>query len=283
MTTFNGVTSTQLKHALQVSALADALGGRFEFQQRPSALAYANLYQGCSPLEVTDDTQMTLFGFEAVLSPQFSLHRVWRAYRRWFNTQQREKPRPGSQGLAALPHMYKVKAPGNTCLGSLSRSQPATGSQRNDSNGCGTVMRQLPFMIFPSPEQAISAALLTHQGTQIVQATTQLFMAHKVYAGGGSVPGYEGVPLKSLFADGGWQAQSCVDIALWAMENGGGDLYKTLALATLHSGDSDSTAAVAGACWGLKYGAPPADLLERVVERPALKLVEVLLQGAAQA
>lgn len=111
---------------------------------------------------ITDDTQMTLFTAEGLIRAHVrgaargittgsgvGAH----ACQRWLLTQG-ERPAPGllldgSPGwLVGEPRLHARRGPGNTCLTAL-RAMPALGEPaRNDSKGCGGVMRMAPVGLF---------------------------------------------------------------------------------------------------------------------------------------
>jgi hypothetical protein len=151
-------------------AVGDALGAPVEFMKRAEILRrfgpkgvtqYAPAYGGMGT--ITDDTQMTLF-------TAVGLIRGWvrgcfkgittysgvtaHAYLRWLQTQG-ERPtcdidfgtdEPG--WLFQQRQLHSRRAPGNTCLSAL-RAMNSLGEQaRNDSKGCGGVMRVAPVGLF---------------------------------------------------------------------------------------------------------------------------------------
>lgn len=180
--------SDRVRGCLVGGALGDALGAPTEF------LTLADIRQrfgedGPSrpepayglPNAVTDDTQMTLFTAEGLVRaaragaseadvPAF----VWAAYRRWFATQGHrigDEEREGG-GLVDVPELHARRAPGLTCLGALDASAlPPGGVARNDSKGCGGVMRAAPAALAGHPalglagrpfETGCAVAALTH-------------------------------------------------------------------------------------------------------------------------
>lgn len=149
-------------------AVGDALGAPVEF------MSQAQVEQQFGPAgiqeyvpafgklgAITDDTQMTLFTAEGAL-------RAWvrettrglchppsviaLAYQRWLHT----------QGVAHPLHSYYLdgwllqhedlffrRAPGMTCLSGLQAMEDSSSRARNDSKGCGGVMRVAPIgMVF---------------------------------------------------------------------------------------------------------------------------------------
>ena len=116
---------------------------------------------------ITDDTQMTLFTMEGVIAAYergrargigFVMQLVHQAYLRWYATQTTSQPPTEiTTGLASETWLYSRRAPGLTCLSALQMVAEDTtprpillGQQaRNDSKGCGTVMRAAPFGWIP--------------------------------------------------------------------------------------------------------------------------------------
>lgn len=176
-------------------AVGDALGAPVEFMKRTEILRrfgpkgitqYAPAYGGLGT--ITDDTQMTLFTAEGLI-------RGWvrgcfkgittysgvaaHAYLRWLQTQG-ERPtcdidfgtdEPG--WLFQQRQLHSRRAPGNTCLSALRAMNPLGEPARNDSKGCGGVMRVAPVGLFAwrlrqyeSPQDAFrlgtELAALTH-------------------------------------------------------------------------------------------------------------------------
>jgi ADP-ribosyl-[dinitrogen reductase] hydrolase len=150
-------------------AVGDALGAPVEFLDldeivlafgeqgiRDYAPAYGKLGA------ITDDTQMTLFTAEALLSahvysaqqgqdPDF-FRAAAAAYARWLMTQ--ENSRLISTGNAKLSWLLQQKklfsrrAPGTTCLSALQTSRGKVARAMNDSKGCGGVMRIAPVGMY---------------------------------------------------------------------------------------------------------------------------------------
>lgn len=151
-------------------AVGDALGAPVEFMSRfdisrrfgPSGITqYVAAYGGRG--KITDDTQMTLFTAEGLL-------RGWvrgclkgitnysgvvaHAYLRWLQTQG-EQPSYSMHMdkdeygwlFQQLP-LHNRRAPGNTCLSALRAMRVLGDPARNDSKGCGGVMRMAPVGLF---------------------------------------------------------------------------------------------------------------------------------------
>jgi ADP-ribosylglycohydrolase len=151
-------------------AVGDALGAPVEFMRHAEILRrfgpqgitdYAPAYGGLGT--ITDDTQMTLFTAEGLL-------RAWvrgrfkgittcrgvtaHAYLRWLRTQSEqpvcdvETSEHNAGWLFRQPELQHRRAPGNTCLSVLRRMQSFGDRARNDSKGCGGVMRVAPVGLF---------------------------------------------------------------------------------------------------------------------------------------
>src|SRR6266849_3487672 len=150
-------------------AVGDALGAPVEFLDldeivraygeqgiRDYAPAYGKLGA------ITDDTQMTLFTAEAVLSahvtavlqsrePDF-FRAAAASYSRWRMTQQNSRlVSPGNSKASWLLQQKKLfsrRAPGTTCLSALQNSRGKVTRAMNASKGCGGVMRIAPVGMY---------------------------------------------------------------------------------------------------------------------------------------
>jgi len=150
-------------------AVGDALGAPVEFLDldeivkvygesgiRDYAPAYGKLGS------ITDDTQMTLFTAEGMLSAQLAsaLHGLppdfFRAatasYGRWLITQENSRLTSSSSAkvswLLQQKRLFSRRAPGTTCLSSLHASRGKVARAANDSKGCGGVMRIAPVGMY---------------------------------------------------------------------------------------------------------------------------------------
>ena len=168
---------------LLAGAAGDALGAPVEFMDRPDILRrfgpagvteYVPAHGGIG--RITDDTQMTLFTAEGCLRARHNVCTlgeddgiacIRRAYLRWLLTQTAGEPvRPETTDswLLQQPALFARRAPGTTCVSALSRE----GAERNNSKGCGGVMRVAPCGILHAnePLQAFqlgsASARLTH-------------------------------------------------------------------------------------------------------------------------
>ena len=181
--TDNHMLLERAEGSLLAGAAGDALGAPVEFIDRPAIMRrfgpagirdYAPAYGGVG--KITDDTQMTLFTAEGCLRARHyasthgsdnSVEIIRRAYLRWLSTQTSCTPvKLGSTDswLLQQPALFARRAPGNTCLSALSRK----GAERNNSKGCGGIMRVAPCGILhvDEPLQAFNlgsqSAKLTH-------------------------------------------------------------------------------------------------------------------------
>lgn len=150
-------------------AVGDALGAPVEFmslreiRQRFGSSGIRDFVPAFGKLgAITDDTQMTLFTGEGLLrayvrAQMKGLDPVFtsvtsHAYARWLKTQGFrskaeliEKPPGWLSGIQAL---YSKRAPGNTCIDSLKKMEKFGQPARNDSKGCGGLMRVAPVGMF---------------------------------------------------------------------------------------------------------------------------------------
>lgn len=209
---------------------------------------------------------------------------VHHALLRWHRTQG-GKPRIETDniGLIGDRRLWARRAPGLTCLSSLAES-PSLGSvAHNDSKGCGTIMRVAPVALMVPRDQvrsiAIETSALTHgHPTGQLAAAAWAEMLAEVAAGSkleesaaATAAEYErlenghetarairqaldaqrdGTPETVETLGGGWTAEEALSIALYACL-AGKTFDEALQIAVLHSGDSDSTGAIAGNMMGV--------------------------------
>lgn len=161
-------------------AVGDAVGYPLEFKSRAqirAAAGAAGLTAPAGRLTVSDDTQMTLFTADGLLSglsvgdpPSRDriMARIRHAYLAWFRTQ-REDWASTATGLGQHRELWAVRAPGSTCLAALGAGARGTiAAPANDSRGSGAVMRTAPLGLVPAIDAgtafhlAHEAAALTH-------------------------------------------------------------------------------------------------------------------------
>lgn len=292
-------------------AIGDSLGADIEFAKLPDIRAswpggVQSLSQHASvaPGWFTDDTQMTLFTAEGLVRAHIRATSrgicsypsvVHAALIRWLSTQG-EKTQHADQprkGLIEDRNMWFRAAPGLTCLSALSASKNFGDKARNDSKGCGTIMRVAPvaFAIELNMvrEIAIETSALTHghpvgqlaasawaeiicsvlDGVSEREAAEEVaraylkdlekpgeIVASSIYAALNAPP--DGRPETVETLGGGWVAEEALAIALYSVLNGRG-FEDGLRIAVTHSGDSDSIGAIAGNLLGILY---PDQVLE---------------------
>lgn len=318
---------------LIAGAIGDALGGAVEFMSLASIRSSYGP-QGITRYDtaygrkgaVTDDTQMTLFSAEGLINAWNKGKEAWRnhvptlvglAYQRWMATQgEKAHPlalTPDKRGwLMDLPDLNHRRAPGNTCLSAL--RQWDFSEAKNDSKGCGTVMRSAPFGFFPDPwktawdcaalshghvEAHASAAILAAaiagilEGLEIRAALLQAAAMDDQNTRSAALI-HHAVDLADQKADPdqaiatlgeGWVADEALAVAAFCALTAQGDLHEGLRLAVNHSGDSDSTGSICGNLMGARFGwgavqGLPGELLAELelreeIERVAVEMVEV--------
>ncbi len=148
-------------------AVGDALGAPVEFMSHAEIIRKfgANGIDEYVPAygklgAITDDTQMTLFTAEGLLRVQVSASApdvnaatgaIAQAYQRWFHTQGQSHPlqEPCLDGwLLEHRELHSRRGPGITCLTGLKSMRHVTDLAKNDSKGCGGVMRVAPIGMY---------------------------------------------------------------------------------------------------------------------------------------
>ena len=295
----DGLRPIQLHASLLGGAIGDSLGAEIEFlslaeicRRYPGGIKDLPPHMGLRGA-ITDDTQMTLFTAEGIIRalirselkgichPPSVIHH---ALLRWYKTQG-GKPivQTDDVGLIEDPRLRVCRAPGNTCLSSLGASAHFGDVARNNSKGCGTIMRVAPIaLMFPRDqvrEMAIETSALTHghvtgqlaaaawaemladvaAGARLEESATRTAEIYaRLHGGDETVQAIQaalaaprdgaGETVESL--GGGWTAGEALSIALYACLTGN-SFEEALAIAVTHGGDSDSTGAIAGNMLGL--------------------------------
>jgi len=213
------------------------------------------------------------------------------AYLDWLGTQ--KSSAKGKAWLAAQPVMHARRAPGNTCMSALGAGGKGSISHPiNDSKGCGGVMRIAPVGITferLNPEQtfqlAAEAAACTHghpsgylsagalaamvrflaEGAGLRSAADQSLAILRSYDRHGETEeaiskaiALAGQPCADRAAavetlGGGWVGEEALAIGLYAALCAG-SFVEAIQIASNHSGDSDSTASIAGQLLGAMNG-----------------------------
>jgi ADP-ribosylglycohydrolase len=148
-------------------AAGDALGYPVEFLsidaiRRKYGQAGITRYElnGSGVAEISDDTQMTLFTANGLLYRATRYHSYgqeewWNpenclrtAYDEWYQTQTGQKNKYKRCWIRDVPELNDCRAPGTTCMSAL-QSLHEEREVRNDSKGCGGVMRVAPIALYP--------------------------------------------------------------------------------------------------------------------------------------
>ena len=294
-----GLRPIQLHACLLGGAIGDSLGAEIEFlslaeirRRYPGGIKDLPPHMGLRGA-MTDDTQMTLFTAEGILRAQIRsvlkgiCHPpsiIHHALLRWYKTQG-GKPavKTDDVGLIEDPRLWVRRAPGNTCLSSLGASAHFGDVARNNSKGCGTIMRVAPIaLMFPRDQvrqMAIDTSALTHghvtgqlaaaawaemlaevaAGNELAACATRTAETYARLEGGEEtarairaalVAPRDGAAETVESLGGGWTAEEALSIALYACLVGK-SFEESLAIAVTHGGDSDSTGAIAGNMLGL--------------------------------
>ncbi len=183
------------KSCLFGGAIGDALGAPIEFYSIDKIIKkygsagitdYVEFRDGTG--EFTDDTQMTLFTAEGLLRAYHqtvlkgindnTINITYQSYLRWLYTQDytintnqtnHKSILVGNGWLIKRKELYESRAPGNTCISSLSSGKIGSIEYPiNNSKGCGGVMRVAPVGLFYSSnhkeafETASKIAAITH-------------------------------------------------------------------------------------------------------------------------
>ncbi|PQO22210.1 hypothetical protein C2I36_14160 [Rhodobacteraceae bacterium WD3A24] len=214
-----------------------------------------------------------------------------RALLRWLRTQD-ETPQiagTGDEGLIQYGRFWHRRAPGMTCLSALCAAQRLGAPAVNDSKGCGTIMRVAPVAPLCPREDvhdlAVATSALTHGhptgriaaaawAGMLADVGTGMELEEAAEAALARLTGDDAAETRDAIRaalqaprDGepatvetpgvGWTAEEALSIALYACLTND-DIEFGLRCAATHSGDSASTAAVAGNMMGLLH---PEELL----------------------
>jgi ADP-ribosylglycohydrolase len=297
------------------SAAGDALGAPVEFlgiEQIVDAFGPRGI-QDLVPAygrlgAVTDDTQMAIATarglVKAMRTGSDEVDAVLEAYFAW---------------LDSLRDPANVRGPGSTCVGGLEEQLKArTACAENDSKGCGGVMRVHPVGLYVpgDPEAAYElgrrTADLTHgHPTSGVSSGVQAALVSQLVVGVSVLEaigtllemlgdrdenletlaavqkaldlGMQGAPgREALSAIGeGWIAEEALAAGVYVLARYADAPLDGLAAAVNHSGDSDSTGAIAGALLGALRGGEwlPEKWLEVLEHREVLEELAGELAG----
>lgn len=306
----------KLENAFLAQAVGDAVGDPLEFNRNPQQYDF-EMSLNLPTLTITDDTQMALFGLSGLIYAKRDLDAIGivssgvavpvladsyilPAYLAWYDTQtERHNPRH-PYPLAREGLMCQQRAPGSTCLGSLSAIRHHR-SIANDSMGNGAVMRSLPFVFAPeilgiTTDEAIALAVaagkLTHGHVESSRAVL-IYMCVGLALRAQSLPERQqggGVIQRVLEAEAHeypevvqaldlrytlgntFTALPALQLALRALYQSHNGDEAVLKMATVHPGDSDTVGAIAMGLYGLVYPAPNA-LVKKLVEADIIRKV----------
>ncbi len=213
------------------------------------------------------------------------------AYFDWYHTQTGKWHEEKDGKLVSFPELFAERAPGMTCLTALRDGGFGSVAQPiNDSKGCGGVMRVAPIAFVPGLDDneawtvACEVAAITHGhvlgwasagalvhilrsvlvGQSVADAARQAIAFMRGRSDCGAMPDVlEGAlrfaglskitPEEIEMLGGGWVGEECLAIAIAAAVLDM-PVHLQLEAAANHSGDSDSTASVAGQLLGALHG-----------------------------
>ena len=268
----------RINSGLRVQAICDAVGNPFEFQRDINPESVSTYINSNGPLVISDDTQMALFGFEAIQRAKLAQgemrdiirNEFTQSYLDWHTTQVGGFNKPQA-GLLGLGSMYSVQSPGNTCLASL-RNIRNKKEVDNDSKGCGSVMRLIPMVGLFDPAYGFSESEvidfakitgdITHKHVENADAIELYMTTAKDILDRKSIPHWDQYQNISDIGEG-WTALECVEMAIWSVTKAK-NFDHLLRLSVAHDGDSDSVASVAGSLWGLTGKSFPVNAVFRL-------------------
>ena len=166
-------------------AIGDSLGAPVEFMKLqeiykkygPKGITLKSFIDSKTPLEFTDDTQMTFFTADGLLKSSIKNHSkykinfmdVYESYKDWLRTQMEPFSTFDHGWISKIKNLYQQKSPGVTCINSIMDGEPGTLSYKiNNSKGNGGVMRSAPIglLYYSRPDiafkTAMACAALTH-------------------------------------------------------------------------------------------------------------------------
>ena len=273
---------------------------------------------------ITDDTQMTLFTVEGLIRsfirqslkgishPPAVVHH---AYLKWLATQDQSFESRSEQAdldgwLMADQRLWARRAPGNTCLSALRSNSNLGEFAKNNSKGCGTVMRAAPFgfvagMTGGVPyafDLAVESAQTTHghPSARFASGALAAIIAYVVQGSGVRdavertlpllQPDDEANEVSEALEDAlrlsvepkwrdhlhklgeGWVAEEALAIAVLCAV-AARTPQEAIVAAANHDGDTDSTASIAGNIVGAGHGpsAIPKEWTEQVELRDVIE------------
>ncbi|EPT1453054.1 ADP-ribosylglycohydrolase family protein [Escherichia coli] len=299
-------TQQSIRGCLLGGAIGDALGLPVEFNSlsdiiRKHGPAGITGFQPCygGLGKFSDDTQMTLFTLVGLLNAHLLdgdyLHHGAVAQLEWLRTQGIINPIlvPGHEPVSLLQEreLFSRRAPGNTCLSSLSSMKRVGDLAKNDSKGCGAVMRMAPVGLFcyltgrndafamgnhlgalthAHPSGYLSAGALAVIVQQLLEGMTVKEACQEAMRQLICAPGHEetleALTLALALAEAdtnpraairrlgeGWVAEEALAIAVYCALIAK-DFRDGVLIAVNHDGDTDSTGAICGNILGAALG-----------------------------
>lgn len=254
----------------------------------PQGYADLPIHQGIQGA-ITDDTQMTLFTAEGLVRaavrwtqrgicyPPGVIHH---ALLRWLVTQgETPKAEVDHCRLVADWRLHARRAPGSTCLDALRQARNFGQPAVNGSKGCGTIMRVAPLAFVAEDrvrDLAMECSALTHGHQTGQEAAAAWALILRSLADGDDLEQAAASHSRSFGTEtrkaimrglqtpadgraetteklgGGWTAEEALSIAIHACRCAQ-SLEHGLIVAVTHSGDSDTTGAIAGNALGLMF------------------------------
>ena len=158
-------------------AIGDALGYPIEFKRGIKDREYCKYNEDKGI--ISDDTQMTLFTANGLLSRETRLYlrgispkpsdMIYHAYLDWLDTQTGQNNHEFKvTWIKDLKELNIKRAPGNTCLSALLSGKKGTIEEPiNDSKGCGGIMRVAPIGLYAKKAEdagktAAEVSAITH-------------------------------------------------------------------------------------------------------------------------
>lgn len=155
--------NNKIRGSLIGGAIGDALGYQIEFKKSIKDKEITK-YENDKGI-ISDDTQMCLFTANALLwrETRGSLrgiamtpeNAIYEAYLDWLDTQNNTNSHNSISWIKEIPELNIERAPGNTCISSLSSGKMGTIDEPiNNSKGCGGIMRVAPVGLYAKDPMA---------------------------------------------------------------------------------------------------------------------------------
>lgn len=147
----------KIRGCLIGGAIGDALGYPIEFQRNIKDKQVTKFKNDIGI--ISDDTQMSLFTANALLYRETrgalrgicpsEIQTIYSAYLDWLDTQMCTHNHQSISWIKNIKELNTARAPGNTCIYSLSSGKMGTiSSPLNNSKGCGGIMRVAPIGLY---------------------------------------------------------------------------------------------------------------------------------------